>query len=69
VAGSGGVAYAWSEVATVTRTVWPASTRRAIAGSVTVTGGARSIAAGSPERRTGATNPPARVARPSGSTS
>src|SRR5690606_3369515 len=63
------VAYAWSEVATTSRTVWPASIRRVTAGSRTVTGAARDRSAGSPDSRTGATRPAGRVATPSGSTS
>ena len=52
-----GVRYAWSEVATTIRRRCPASIRRTIAGSVTVTGCAAAMSAGRPVSRTGATRP------------
>jgi len=68
-AGSAGEAYAWSDVATTSRSRCPASTRRTIPGSVTVTGVAASTELGRPVRRTGATRPDGSVAAPCGSTS
>src|SRR5207248_831724 len=56
-AGAPGVAYAWSDVETVTRNRCPAWNSCTIAGSVTVAGRASAMDSGSPVRWTGATRP------------
>src|SRR5512142_872588 len=62
--GCAGVAYAWSDVATVTRSRCPVSNRYTIPGRVTVTGLACARSVGRLVSRTGATRPSGSVDTP-----